>query len=465
MLKAGVPLSGGRAGGTVSRRQDRGDRRANQAPHPGSSDPRVRVVLGDPPGGKASSMHMIWLKTELLHPVNKGGRIRSYYMLRELAREHEITYVTTDDGPADSEAVRRSGEYAHHLVRRPHRLPRRGSARFLIGASANLLSPLPFSVGRYRSPELQRALAGRLARGGIDLIVCDFLTSAVNLPQSAWLTPTVLFQHNVEYTIWERHAAVARSPIARAYLANQCRKMRRYEARTCQRFDRVVTVSDVDRVVHETELGLPDVVAVPTGVDVDYFGPGADDARRPAELVFTGSMDWLPNADAIAFFAEYVLPLVRARVPDVKLTVVGRSPTAAIRRLADSDPAIRVTGEVPDVRPYLARASVFIVPIRIGGGTRLKIFEAMAAGLPVVSTTIGAEGLPLSPGTDILLADDPRSLADAVVALLSEPGRARALGRAGASLVRERFSWPAVIRTFATACEEVVERRRWKTAR
>jgi glycosyltransferase involved in cell wall biosynthesis len=163
-------------------------------------------------------------------------------------------------------------------------------------------------------------------------------------------------------------------------------------------------------------------------------------------------MDWLPNEDAILWFAAEVLPRVRAAVPEAVLTVVGRNPTPRVQELGRRDPAVRVTGGVPDVRPYLARGAAFVVPIRIGGGTRLKIYEAMAMELPVVSTTIGAEGLPVAPDREYLQADDPEAFAAATVRLLRDPESARALGRRAADTVRASFSWERVTEQFLDAC-------------
>jgi glycosyltransferase involved in cell wall biosynthesis len=181
---------------------------------------------------------------------------------------------------------------------------------------------------------------------------------------------------------------------------------------------------------------------VPTGVDTDYFRPSGTPARA-TELVFTGSMDWLPNQDAMRYFCRHVLPLVRANEPGARLTIVGRSPTPAVLSLA-KEAGVRVTGRVDDVRPYMDDAAVYIVPLRIGGGTRLKIFEAMAMGKAVVSTTVGAEGLPVADGEHLLIADEPQSFADAVVRVIRDRGQRERLGSAARALVLERYDWSAV---------------------
>jgi glycosyltransferase involved in cell wall biosynthesis len=288
------------------------------------------------------------------------------------------------------------------------------------------------------------------------VLVCDFLAPSPNVPD-ALPCATLLFQHNVEALIWQRHWQVARNPVTKAYLWDQWRKMRRFEAAECRRYDHVVAVSAADREIMERDYGLQGRVSdVPTGVDTDFFRPVGDVPVESSSLVFTGSMDWLPNPDAIRYFAAEILPRIRSQVPEVSLTVVGRHPTPDLVELARREPAIKLTGFVNDVRPYMERAAVYVVPLRIGGGTRLKVYEAMAMEKPIVSTTIGAEGLPVTDGEELLLADDPQHFADAVVALLRDPARARAIGRAGAERVRRDFGWAGVATRFTEACERAV---------
>jgi sugar transferase (PEP-CTERM/EpsH1 system associated) len=396
-------------------------------------------------------LHLLWLKTELLHPVDKGGRIRTYNMLRELRREHRVTYLTLDDGDAAPDAVARADEYCTELVRIPFRTRPKRSPGFYAELLANLLSPLPYAVAKYRSPEMRRRVAELARDAAVDVVVCDFLAPSLNVPDGL-PCPTVLFQHNVEAMIWERHAGVAEKPLARAYMREQWRRMRAFERAECRRFDHVVAVSAQDLALFERDYGVRSASEVPTGVDTHYFRPAGLAERAPAELVFTGSMDWLPNEDAILWFADAILPRLARAVPGVTLTVVGRNPTPRVLALAERIPAIRVTGGVPDVRPYMERASAFVVPIRIGGGTRLKIYEAMAMELPVVSTAVGAEGLPLRDGSDVVLADDPDAFADAVARLLTDPAAAARLGAQGAATVRAEYGWDRVAAKFADAC-------------
>jgi sugar transferase (PEP-CTERM/EpsH1 system associated) len=396
-------------------------------------------------------VNILWLKTELLHPVDKGGRIRTYQMLRELKRDHYITYLTLDDGGAALDAAERAEEYCHDLVRVPfHTQPKR-TAAFYGELLRNLASPLPYAIWKYRSPAMRRAIEDARQRRETDVVVCDFLTPSVNVPDRR-PCPTLLFQHNVEATIWERQAQVASNPVTKAYLREQWRRMRRFERAQCRRFDHVVAVSPRDAEVFRTEYGVRNVSEIPTGTDTEYFRPTGRARPEPLDLVFTGSMDWLPNEDAIGYFAEAILPRVRQAVPGVTLTVVGRNPSGRVASLGRRDPAVRITGSVPDVRPYIERAALFIVPLRIAGGTRLKIYEAMAMEKAVVSTSVGAEGLPVRDGEDIVLADTPEAFAAAVTGLLKDPRRAEGLGRRAAAVVRAEFGWDRVAERFADTC-------------
>ncbi|MDT5159247.1 MAG: polysaccharide biosynthesis protein PslH [Acidobacteriota bacterium] len=403
-------------------------------------------------------MRILWLKTELLHPVDKGGKIRTYQMLKALKREHYVTYLTLDDGTADSDAVERATEYCHELVRIRHSTREKFSAGFYAELAANLFSPLPYFMKKYESAEMRREVAERARAGDFDVLVCDFLNPAVNVPH-ALPVPTVLFQHNVEAMIWKRHYEVQTHPLKKAYLYGQWRKAFAYERAACRQFDMVVTVSRDDTETIRRDYGVPNVSDVPTGVDTEFFRPVEGVSVEPDSLVFTGSMDWLPNEDAIQFFTREIMPLIRERRPEVKLTVVGRKPYASLLELSKRDPSIIVTGRVEDVRPFMERAAAYIVPIRIGGGTRLKIYEAMAMEKPVVSTTVGAEGLPVRDGQDLLIADTPRAFADAVVRVLTDAELACKLGERSASTVREQFGWDKVAAVFAEACGRAAKSR------
>jgi sugar transferase (PEP-CTERM/EpsH1 system associated) len=404
-------------------------------------------------------MNILWLNAGLLLPLDKGGKLRTWHLMRHLAARHRITwlsYADPDQPAADVQGMSAVAERVHTL---PRRLVSKGSVRFILQAAAHLVNPLPYAVGAYTCREYRRRLMALLAEQHFDVIVCDFLMPSANVPDDV-SSPTVLFTHNVEAEIWRRHYETASRAPKRHLMKQQWRRMLRYERRAVQRFDLVLAVSDTDRDTLE-RLYAPlkgPVKVVPTGVDTSYFAPVMEESR-PTHMVFTGSMDWLPNEDGMLFFVREVLPLIRQREPGATLSIVGRAPTAAVSRLAN-EPGVEVTGRVDDVRPHIGRGAVYIVPLRIGGGTRLKIFEAMAMGRAVVSTTIGAEGLPVRDGTHLRIADDPRAFADAVVRLFEDDAERRALGQRARQLVVEQYDWAAAAAELEDALLEAARRGR-----
>ncbi len=403
-------------------------------------------------------MHILWLKTELLHPVDKGGKIRTYNMLKSLKRDHQITYLTLDD-ETNADARAQAFEYCHELVCVPHHLREKFTAGFYAELLLNLTSSQPYAIKKYESQSMRSEISEQVATNKFDVLICDFLAPAINVPRHL-SCPTVLFQHNVEAMIWKRHYEVQANQLKQAYLKDQWRKMRRFENEMCGRFDAVIAVSAEDREQMQQEYLARAVFDVPTGVDVEFFRPSGREKLDAHNLVFTGSMDWLPNEDAIRYFTEQILPLIKRSIPDMTLTVVGRNPYPALLEMSKRDKSVVVTGRVDDVRPYMERAAAYVVPLRIGGGTRLKIYEALAMEKPMVSTTIGAEGLPVTAGAELLLADTPDSFAAAVVKILKDPISARAMGQRAARTVRESFGWDGVATRFAEICEVTIDQHR-----
>ena len=397
-------------------------------------------------------MRILWVKVGGLWPLNMGGRLRSFHTIAALARRHRVTVLTTH-GPADDPAgLAGNLEGCERVTSIPYAIPKVGSARFAAALARSWLSPYPVDLWKCRVPELRRQVHQALA-AGVDVCVADFLAAGPNVVWDA-PTPTILFEHNVEHMIWKRLHAVERRAWRRALLNVEWQRMRRYEARACGLARRTIAVSEADRALLAAGAPGADIQAIPTGVDTTYFHSNGT-AGASTQLVFTGSMDWYPNEDAILHFMETTLPEIRRRVPGVSLAVVGRNPSGRMKA-AGAAAGVEVTGTVPDVRPHVAQAAVFVVPLRIGGGTRLKIFEALAMGKAVVSTTVGAEGLPLVPGEHFLQADGPAEFARAVVSLLQDPERRRSLGDAGRRLVESRYSWERIGREFERHCEEVV---------
>jgi glycosyltransferase involved in cell wall biosynthesis len=303
---------------------------------------------------------------------------------------------------------------------------------------------MPLAVSRFYSPELGSFLERLIRSERFDRAVVDHLAPTSYFPA---LDRSLFFQHNVETMIWRRHAAHASDPVRKLYFGMQARRMFHYERRVSRAAGHIAAVSAVDAALMRKLFGVTRVSEIPTGVDIEYFAaPPA--AERFADLVFIGSMDWLPNIDGVRYFVRDVLPLIRRRRPGCTFGIVGRTPVAAIAALPQQDRNIFVTGTVPDVRPYLWGSAVSIVPLRIGGGTRLKIYESMAAGVPLVSTTIGAEGLSVNPPKDIRIADSPDAFAGQCLDLLDNADERWRLATAALNMVRSKFSWQHVASCF-----------------
>jgi len=401
-------------------------------------------------------MRILWINTELLHPIDKGGKIRSYQMLKRIKDQHAITYLSFATS-SSKEPFERSSEYCDRLITVPrHERPKAG-LRFYGELALSVGSSLPYAIHKYRSRAMRAAIQKELQHYNYKIVVCDFLASAINLPSNT-RSASLLFQHNVESTIWQRHFETNVNRARRAFFYNQWQRMRAYERAACDEFDAVVAVSEQDRDRLHNDFGLKSVFDVPTGVDTDYYRANGL-SREPFELVFTGSMDWMPNEDAILHFAREILPIVARSIPEVTVSVVGRNPSRRLTELAASDSRIKVTGRVDDIRPYVDRAAVYIVPLRIGGGTRLKIYEAMSMAKPIVTTTIGAEGLPVRDGDELLLADEPRDFAEAIVRLLRDPERADRLGEQARKAVCDRFGWQHAASRFMEICESTARTR------
>jgi polysaccharide biosynthesis protein PslH len=396
-------------------------------------------------------LKILWVKSGGLVPPDTGGKIRSYQILRELSHRHPITLALFYAAEKNDPHAKLESQFAQ-LICWPVEPPNRGSWAGRAAYAMNFLSAQPHSVVRFCRPEMVRDLRRLINREKFDLIVCDFVLAAPVIPWNADV-PKVLFTHNVEATIWRRHFEVERNPAWKVVWWREYRTTLRMERRYSLSADHVLTVSESDRRYFCKFSGPAKTTSIPTGVDTRYFQP-LPTMEEANNLVFTGSMDWRPNEDGITFFAQTIFPKIRQSVPGAVLWVVGRSPSAALKKMAEKESGIRVTGRVEDVRPYMGRGSVYVVPLRVGSGTRLKIFEAMAMRKAVVSTTIGAEGLPVTHGKNVLLADEPDDFAKQVIGLLQNEPRRHELGSAARDLVEQNYSWERV----AGDCEAIFNR-------
>jgi glycosyltransferase involved in cell wall biosynthesis len=341
-------------------------------------------------------------------------------------------------------------------LRGPRIAPPRSGPGFYLRLLKNLFQADPYIVTSHYGTAMQEAFDRQLREFKPDVVLCEWTPYAAYLRGRA-TCPFVLIAHNIEARIWQRYREHETNAAKRWYISRQAEKVERFEREVVDMVSGVTTVSDQERVFYNNlDPELPSMV-VDNGVDLKYFHP-MDSALEPLELVFSGSMDWRPNQDAARHFIRDIYPRILQKRPQVKVTFVGRNPPEEIVALS-SIPGVTVTGTDEDVRPYLDRAAMVVVPLRIGGGTRLKILEALAMNKAVVSTTVGAEGLHVSDGHDIVLADGAERFAEAVVSLLDHPNRAHQIGLAGRASVEARYGWDSIARTLSGFLHQVVERR------
>ncbi len=401
----------------------------------------------------AGRKRLLFLAPRLPLPADTGGKIRTLNILKQLAKRFDIRLVCFSFSGDD----RRLSKDIEAMGVPVTLIPAQETGVFAkIGHV--LFNPQPYSIAKYRSPRMKAELEN-LKKYPCDAAHIDHLHMAHYRGCFDGL-PCVLDEHNVEYKILERCAHVERTLWKRIVFRMQAKKMRQFEAARAREFSRCLTVSDDDqKILTEITGGAVPVAVAANGVDTEFFTSGAHGKPEEDALVFTGSMDWLPNNDAVVYFCKEILPLIWKVKKQTRFYIVGKDPSPAILAMARDDQRIIVTGRVDDVRVFMEPARVFVVPIRVGGGTRLKILEALSMQKAVVSTAVGAEGIAHTNGENIVIADDPAPFAQRVLELLDDEPKRKALGIAGRHLVRERYDWNVVGERLGRIYEEVLHAR------
>jgi glycosyltransferase involved in cell wall biosynthesis len=392
----------------------------------------------------ARPLHVAVVDEELPYPPTSGKRIRTLGLLLRLARRHRISYICHRNKDADE--ARRAAEYFAEQgiavkVADWSPPPKSGPA-FYARLAANLLSPLPYSAASHDSRALRRLLRDHAATAPVDVWHCEW-TPYLHALRCVPGGRRLVVAHNVESIIWRRYYENETHPLRRWYVGRQWRKYERFERRVMGQVDRAVAVSDLDADRLRRDFGARRVDVVENGVDLAYFRP-QETSRQADRLLFLGSLDWRPNLDGVQVLLDRVFPAVRAAVPSARLSLVGRNPPEWLRRRAAAEPGVELFADVADVRPHLTGCGLMVVPLRIGGGSRLKILEALATETPVVSTRVGAEGLCLAPGRDLTVVEDVDDLAAALTAAVRAPRELREQARRGRAVVVREYGWDAL---------------------
>jgi polysaccharide biosynthesis protein PslH len=400
-------------------------------------------------------MKILVMTTKSPYPLFEGRALRTYNLIKQAALHHEIHLLSFVQNQEDLDGI----EHMRGIcpVVEFEKLYFEGSkGQLLQDAVSELFSRAPLPVVKYQTSAMQARLRRLMADHHYDLIHLDMLHLAPYMDLCG-STPVCLVEHNVEHVILDRRADTETRPLHKAYLRYQARKLKHFEARACGQAGHVVTVSELDaQQLRELSPGAR-VTSVPNGVDTEFFTAG-EQPHRPNSLVFVGGFTWFPNLDAIRYFCDEVLPLVTKVVPDLMLTVIGKQPDSAVVDEIARHPNVRLTGQVDDIRPYVDEAAAYVVPLRIGGGTRLKILDALSMSKAIVSTSVGCEGLNVTDGQSILVADTPQAMARTIIDIFQQPELAQRIGRAGRALVEREYDWRAVGKGLMTVYTDTAAR-------
>jgi glycosyltransferase involved in cell wall biosynthesis len=400
-------------------------------------------------------MRILVLSLFLPLPADNGVKMRTRAVLRALvAQGHRLCVLAFEDTRGDQDAARVQLRSALGSDNVELTLVPRPSAPVSVAGKTfrrllQLRAALPASVLAARSQPFRAEVIRYIHHGGIDAILCEQTDLLVNLPPVPAI-PLLVDFHNVEAILYRRYAKCTRNPAKRYYACAEARKVMHWETRAAARAAVALVCSTQDgEWLRSTATALPIIVA-PNIVETESYLPQFRGKHNT--LVYSGGMDWYPNRDAVWHFATEILPRVRREIPQVEFLVAGRNPPARFRRRLERIPGVRFTGTVPDMKAVIGEASLAVVPLRIGSGTRLKILEAAALGKAVVSTSVGAEGLSFVPGEEIMMADDAGQFAEVVVNLLGDPHRRRSLGGAA----RRRVEQSCSMRVLQDAVDEAI---------
>ena len=399
-------------------------------------------------------MRILLIDEEFPYPLNSGKRIRTFNLAKNLSKNNKLIYLAYGDINSDSFNFIRNNSIQPIAVKSPSR--RQSGTMFYLKLIQNLFSQYPYIVTSHYTNRFQKKILQLLSEKKYDVIICETTPYAVfvkNIKKSK----KIIVAHNIESSIWKRYEKYETNIFKKIYISIQRRKVEKFEKNCFLWVNGATAVSQLEA----EELSKYSVNYSPTvienGVDTNFFTETNNEIDLN-QLVFTGSMDWRPNQDAVFYFVNEILPLIKQIKPDIKVTFVGRKPPKSIMELNKRDD-ISITGTVDDVRPYISNAAVYIVPLRIGGGSRLKILEAMAMNKAIVSTSVGAEGLMVVNGENIILADKPQDFSNSVIELINTIELRNKIANNGLKLVTEKYCWENISLKYENYLKEVISKK------
>lgn len=392
-------------------------------------------------------MKILIIAHKVPYPPRGGATLRNFNLMKECSEANEIHLMTFTQEPylRDPAELRKSidglKQYCKHVE--VFRIPSDDNKlKWYLLLFLNLFSLMPYSVWRFRSPKMIRAIKDHLKKHSFDLIEIGTI-ALVQYARLAPDLPKLLIHHNVESELLYRRSKGAGNWLTRIYLALQAYKLRRLEKMALKSFDHHTAVSERDKDVLKKSCPGADITVIDNGVDTDYFVP-SDQPVNPNTLVYAGSMLWYPNAEAMIYFAKEIWPRLKKSVPSITMNLVGSNPPKELVELGQKDSNFKLYGFVDDVRPYVLNSAVYIVPITVGGGTRLKILDAMAMGKAIVSTSIGCEGIKTVDGENIMIADSPEQFCQKILSVLNDENLRKCLGAKARQTAEEHYSWKKI---------------------
>lgn len=386
-------------------------------------------------------------------PLNIGKKIRTMNLLKQLAKRYSIDIICFADNQKEKDYIYELKKLGINVIPIQDKRPKRNSLMFFLSLFFNQFSSFPFSVSYNYDQDFQCKLAEIIKKYRYDLLHFEWTQVASYLRKLQTNLPVVISAHNIESMIWERYSRNARNIVAKLFYFLQMKKMYKFEKWAYNKADFVTAVSEADAKIIKEEYGQKKVLLVSNGVDIHYFKNNNSNIRNN-EILFFGAMDYKPNIDAVIFFLENVMPLLVNKLTNVRFLVVGRNPAKRLKNIEKNHSYVEVVGTVDDMRPFYKKDSIFVVPLKSGGGTRLKILEAMAMEMPIVSTRIGAESLHYENGVNIMIADTPEQFCNKIYELYEKPQLKEKLGRAARDLVENQYCWEKIA---------IIQNNLWRT--